>query len=81
MNDVWQPLSLMSQFQQTVQHLQNPIHGCSKPIRDYKREVKSFVETTAQLGGLFHFDTTLMEPILTDAGETLVTYLATDVAN
>ena len=71
----------MSQFQQTVQHLQNPIRGGSKPIGDYKREVESFVETTAQLGGLFPFGTTLMEPILTDAGETLVTYLAMDVGN
>ena len=81
MHGVWQPLALMSQFQQTVQNLQNPICGGSKPIGDYKQEVESFVETTAQLGGLFPFSATLMEPILTDAGETLVTYLTMDVAN
>ena len=58
-----------------------PICRGSKPIGDYKREVESFVETTARLGGLFPLGTTLMEPILTDAGETLVTCLAMDAAN
>ena len=43
--------------------------------------MESFVETTAQLEGLFLFGTTLMEPILTDAGETLVTYITMDAAN
>ena len=81
MNGVWQPLALMSQFQQTVSHLQNPICGGSKPIGDYKPEMESFVETTARLGGFFSFGTTLIEPILTDARETLVSYLAMNVAN
>ena len=43
--------------------------------------MESFVENTSQLGGLFPFGTTLMEPILTDAGETLVTYLGIDAAH
>ena len=43
--------------------------------------MESFVKTTAQLGGLFPFGTTLMKLILTDGGETLVTYLAMDAAN
>ena len=81
MNRVWQPLALMSQFQQTVSYLQNPIRRGSKPIGDYKREMESFVETTAQLGGLFPFGTTLMEPILNNGRETLVTYLSIDAAN
>ena len=32
-----------------------------------------------RVGGLLSFGTTLMEPFLTDAGETLTTYLAMDV--
>ena len=31
MNEVWYPLALMSQFQQTVSYLQNPIFGGLKP--------------------------------------------------
>ena len=81
MNGVWQPLALISQFQQTVQQSQNPICRGLKQIGDYKQEVESFVENTARLGGLFPFGTTLMEPIVTDAGETLVTYLTIDIAN
>ena len=71
----------MSQFQQTVLHLQNPICGGLKAIGDYKREVESFVNTTSRLRGSFPFDTALMEPILTDTGETLLTYLAMNAAN
>ena len=81
MNGVWQPLALISQFQRTVQHLQNPICGGSKPIGDYKREVESFIEATTRLGRLFLFGTTLIESILTDTGETLVTYIVMDAAN
>ena len=79
MNRVWQRLALMSQFQQTVSHLQNPICGGSKAIGDYKQEVESFVDTTARPpGGSFAFGTALMEPILTDGGENLLTYLLMD---
>ena len=68
----------MAHFQQTVSHLHNPVYGGSKAIGDYKQEVESYVNTTAQLGEFFPFGTTLMEPILTDDGETLLTYLAMD---
>ena len=43
--------------------------------------MESFVETTSRLGGFFPFGATLMEPFLTNAGETLVTYLGMDAAH
>ena len=81
MYGVWEPMAYATQLQKTVQHLQNPARGGSTPIRDFKLEVESYVETTCRLGGYFSFGTTLMEPFLTDAGETLTTYLAMDVAH
>ena len=79
MNGVWEPLAYANQLQKTVQHLQNPARRGSTPIGNFKLEVESYVETTCRLGGFFSFGTTLMEPFLTDAGETLTTYLAMDV--
>ena len=81
MNGVWEPLAYVTQLQKTVQHLQNPVRGGSTPIGDFKLEVESYVETTCRLGGFFPFGTTLMEPFLADAGETLVTYLGMDAAH
>ena len=78
MTGVWQPLALITQIQRTLSHLQNPVRGGLKPIGDYKREVESFVDTTSRLGGSFAFGTALMEPILTNDGETLLTYLGMD---
>ena len=40
--------------------------------------MESYVNATAQLGGSFAFGTTLIEPILTDRRETLLTYFAMD---
>ena len=81
MNGVWEPMAYATQLQKTVQQLQNPTRGGSTPIGDFKLEVESYVETTCQLGGFFSFGTSLIEPFLTDAGETLTTYLAMDVAH
>ena len=81
MNGVWEPLAYADQLQKTVQHLQNSARGGSTPIGDFKLEVESYVETTCRLGGFFPFGTTLMEPFLADAGETLVTYLGMDAAH
>ena len=57
--------------------------GGSTPIRDFKLEVDSYsyVEITCRLGGFFAFGSTLMEPFLTDANETLGSYLAMDIAH
>ena len=80
MTGVWQPLALISQSERTLSLLQNPLHDGSKSIGDYKQEVESSVDTTSRLAGPFVFSTALMEPILTHAGETLVTYLGMDAA-
>ena len=53
---VWKPLALITQIQKYISHLQNPHQGGLTPtIGDYKQEVELFVDTTCQLGGLFHF--------------------------
>ena len=81
MNGVWEPLAYITQLQKTVQHLQNPVHRSSTQSGDFKLEVESLVETASQLGGFSPFCTTLMEPFLTDAGETLGTYLGMDATH
>ena len=75
MTGVWQQLALITQYQRTLSLLQNPVCGGSKAIGDFKREVESFVDTTSRLAGLFPFGTTLMESILANDRETLLTYL------
>ena len=81
MDGIREPLAHVTQLQKTVQQLQNPVRGDSTPTGDFKLEVESYVETTCRLGRFFSFGTTLMESFLTDAGETLATYLAMDVAH
>ena len=74
-------MALMAHLQKTVQHRQNPAHGGSTSIRDFKREVESHVATAIQLGGNFSCGSSIVEPILANGGETLASYLAMDAAH
>ena len=78
---LWPPMALMAHLQKTVQHKQNPARGGSTSIGDFKRKVESHVATAIQLGEKFSFESSIMEPVLANGGETLASYLAMDAAH
>ena len=72
---VWGPLAFMMHLGKNLSHYQ-VFNNNVQSIGQFKREVEAQVATTVQLGGKLAYGSKLMEPFLTDAGQTLATYFA-----
>ena len=71
----WSPLAYITHLQKNIGH-QQYFRGSATSIGEFKREVESGVATLIQLRGKLAYRSTIMEPFLTDDGETLETYFA-----
>jgi hypothetical protein len=75
-SSTWEPLARLRHIRKSITYLQKPKNAPNAvDTVQYKRHLSVYVGNACRAGGDFMFGTKFYEPLLTDNGETLISYL------